>query len=71
VRQEMRAAISSNCFRKRMTPPVTPASEAVRIFCSRSATEAKGTSLFTSERLIALEDAQQVLTDCSSVNPSS
>jgi hypothetical protein len=37
----------------------------------QSATAAKGSSLFTGERLMALEDAQQVQTDCSSVNPSS
>ena len=37
----------------------------------QSATAAKGSSLFTGERLMALEDAQEVQTDCSSVNPSS
>lgn len=37
----------------------------------RAATAAKGTSLFTGERLIALTDAHQVQSDCSSVNPSS
>jgi hypothetical protein len=37
----------------------------------QSATAAKGSGLFTGERLMALEDAQQVQTDCSSVNPSS
>lgn len=37
----------------------------------QSATAAKGTALYTGEHLIALEDVQQVQTDCSSVNPSS
>ena len=36
----------------------------------KTADAAKGTGLFTAERLITLEDAQQVQSDCSSVNPA-